>query len=137
MQQVFDIDSIGTDRRTVEFQTLRKSRAWRYLNEADRTIVELSEQRLSHRLIGRAVGLNAGTVTRRLAMIRARLTSPLAKFALDPTTALPETARDVSLHFAVTGLRPAVIARSLGLTPPEVRQTLTFAQGVLRGATRR
>ena len=77
MQQVFDINEVGADRRSSETRSLRKSRAWPYLSEADRTMIELSEQGLSCRLIGRAVGLNAGTVSRRLALVRVRLASPL------------------------------------------------------------
>lgn len=137
MQQVFDINDVAGSHRTVEKRSLRKSRAWPYLSEADRTMIELSEQGLSCRLIGRAVGVNAGTVCRRLALVRARLASPLARFALDPHSRLPESARTISLHYAVTGLRPAVIARSLNLAPPVVRDQLHFAQGVLLGATRR
>ena len=137
MQQVFDINELSVDRRQLSAPGLRKSRAWRYLSEADRTLLELSERGLSCRLIGQAVGLNAGTVTRRLATIKARLASPLARFALDPTTALPEAARDVSLQYAITGLRPAAIARALNMSAAQVRDHLSFAQGVMRGASRR
>ena len=136
MQQVFDLDTQkARPRETAD--TLRKSRAWHYLGERDRTILEMIERGVSHRLIAQAIGLNAGTVGRRLGLIRTRLGSPLARVALDPTTPLPADCRESATLHAVTGLSLREIARTRRLPLHAVTDHVRFAQGVARGMTAR
>lgn len=136
MQQVFDLDTQkARPRETAD--TLRKSRAWQCLGERDRTILEMVEKGLSHRLIGQAIGLNAGTVSRRLGLIRTRLTSPLARLALDPAAPLPADCRETAKLHAITGLSLREIARTRRLPLHAVTDHVRFAQGVARGMTAR
>ena len=136
MQQVFDLETQkARPRETAD--SLRKSRAWQYLSERDRTILEMVEKGLSHRLIGQAIGLNAGTVSRRLALIRTRLMSPLAKLALDPSTPLPADCRETARLHAITGLSLREISRTRRLPLHAVTDHVRFAQGVARGMTAR
>jgi DNA-directed RNA polymerase specialized sigma24 family protein len=132
MRQVFDIDAAVGRARDVS-ASLRKSRAWPYLREQDRTLLELVEKGLSHRLIGQAIGINAGTVSRRLVTLRNRLASPLGKLALDPTTPLPAESRESLLLHAVAGLSLRETARTRRLPLGAVTDQVRYAQGLARG----
>lgn len=136
MQQVFDIDWVKYIRRDAPV-SLRKSRAWTYLRESDRTILEMIEKGLSHRLIAQAVGLNAGTVSRRISLVKTRLQSPMAKLALDPTSPLPTTHRESALLHAVTGMSLREVARTRRVPLSAVTDHIRYAQGVARGMAAR
>ena len=136
MRQVFDLDAVPSKAKDVS-ASLRKTRAWPYLKESDRTILEMVEKGLSHRLIGQAVGINAGTVSRRLALIRVRLTSALARCALDPGTPLPAADRETVLLHGVAGLSLREVARTRKLPLGTVTDQVRYAQGVARGLAAR
>ena len=137
--QVFDLDELQAKKlRPIGVETsVRRSKAWLYLNDADRTLLEMVEKGISHRLIGQALGLNAGTVSRRLAMLRSRLRSPLARCALDPVCPLPSDARLIALMHIIGGQPIRQIARLQHLTAAAVAEQLTYARGIARGATLR
>ncbi|MGN6626114.1 MAG: hypothetical protein ACTHLN_05795 [Tepidisphaeraceae bacterium] len=137
--QVFDLDELQAKSRPPRAKeaSVKKSKAWLYLNEADRTLLEMVEKGLPHRLIGQALGLNAGTVSRRLAMIRTRLHSPLARCALDPRCPLSSEARLIALMHTLGGQPVRHIARLQHLTPAAVNEHLTYARGVARGVAAR
>ncbi|HEX8325159.1 MAG TPA: hypothetical protein VF595_14750 [Tepidisphaeraceae bacterium] len=136
MQQVFDLETQKIRPRESP-ATLRATKAWHYLRPADRTILEMVERGLSHRLIGQAVGVNAGTISRRLALIRSRLQTPLARCCLDPTTPLPADARESALLHSVAGLSVREIARTRCTSASAVTDHVRFAQGVARGVSAR
>ncbi|MDB5324859.1 MAG: hypothetical protein JWM57_428 [Phycisphaerales bacterium] len=136
MQQVFELDTLKSRPRDT-LPSLRKSRAWDHLKEADRTILEMVEKGLSHRLIGQAIGLNAGTVSRRISLIKARLQSPLARCALDPLTPLSADIRQSAVLHAVTGMSLREVARHRRLSIIAVTDHVRFAQGVARATMTR
>lgn len=136
MQQVFDLDSQKIRPRESS-ASLRKTKAWHYLKDSDRLILEMVEKGISHRLIGQAVGINAGTVSRRLALVRLRLQTPLSRCALDPTTPLPADYRESVLLHAVTGQSLREVARTRQTTLSAVTDHVRFAQGLARGLSAR
>lgn len=136
MQQVFDLETQKVRPRE-SAESLRRTRAWAYLKESDRTILEMVEKGVSHRLIGQAIGVAAGTISRRLVLIRTRLHSPLAKCALDPMTPLSKEHRETVLLHAVTGLSLREIVRARQLTLSTVTDQVRFAQGLARGLAAR
>jgi DNA-directed RNA polymerase specialized sigma24 family protein len=151
MQQVFDVDTItprtrptpGLGAATLRPSSfapaapVRETRAWAYLKEADRSVLELAERGMSHRMIGQLIGITAGSVSRKLAMVKTRLASPLARCALDPNTPLRPEERETAVQHAVTGLSLREIARARRLPLNVVTDQLRFAQGVARASLTR
>lgn len=151
MQQVFDVDTIAPRTRPTPGSgaatlppsafaravPLRQTRVWAHLKEADRSILELAERGMSHRMIGQLVGITAGSVSRRLAMVKARLASPLARCALDPNTPLRPDERETATLHAVTGLSLREVARARRLPLHVITDQIRFAQGVARASLTR
>ncbi|HEX8342871.1 MAG TPA: hypothetical protein VF624_18355 [Tepidisphaeraceae bacterium] len=111
----------------------RQRKAWQWLGETDRLIVELASQGNSQRLISRAVGITPGTVSRRLNAIQQRLGDAVTLVLLDPSTPLDDDTRSMALLHQVGRLSAPVLARQLGIAQSVVRERLRYARGIARG----
>lgn len=94
------------------------------LEEDDRTLVELARAGVPHRRIAKALGLEPGTVTRRLKRLGQRIHSPIVARLLDPKCPLGPDYRQVGVEFYLTGRTISQIAARLARSRPSVRQTL-------------
>lgn len=112
-------------------------RVWKWLDEPDRLILELAAHGVSHRLIGRAVNLSGGTVTRRLAMLHRVIVSPDTQCLISPFCPLSDEIRQVILLKHLSHRTVPQIAAALGITQGRVRHHIRYAKGVVRGLTLR
>ncbi|HEY0007788.1 MAG TPA: hypothetical protein VGB55_03605 [Tepidisphaeraceae bacterium] len=110
-------------------------RVWKWLDGNDRLILELASHGVSHRLIGRAVNLSGGTITRRLAMLHRIITSPDTQCLTSPACPLSDEMRQVILLKHLSHRSIPQISAAVGITQGRVRYHIRYARGVVRGHT--
>ena len=126
----------GAQLRTLRARPLDRA-ALQWLEDTDRAILELAEQGVAHRVIGRAVNLNAGSVCRRLSQLRGRLASPVVRVLLSPKCPVPDTPRKIALLHLLTGFSIPKIARTLDYSDNAVREHVRYATGIVHGLLKR
>lgn len=95
------------------------------LPEPDRAIVHMSlKTGASRHVIGRALGLNPGTITRRLQRIGARLHDPIVLALLDPACPLIGEYRQVGVEHFLQGLSTHAIAQKHRISHDRARRML-------------
>jgi DNA-directed RNA polymerase specialized sigma24 family protein len=95
------------------------------LPEADRAIVHMSlKAGATRHMIGRALGLNPGTITRRLQRIGARLHDPLVIALLDRSCPLVDEYRQIGIEHFLQGLSTHAIGQKHRLSHDRVRRML-------------
>jgi hypothetical protein len=100
----------------------------------DRRLLDLAlKYRVPHRQIGSALNLPAGTVTRRLKRLLARLHDPLVNALADPNCPLSQEYRQLGLEHFLQGQPTARLADLHQMSPLQVRRILEFVRGWHRG----
>ncbi|HEV7300829.1 MAG TPA: hypothetical protein VGN72_15795 [Tepidisphaeraceae bacterium] len=106
----------------------------RLLERDDRLLVELALQgRLSRRKLGEVFHVPAGTVTRRLQRIAARLYDPLVVDLLDDTCPIAPEYRQIGVEHFLQRLSIATIAGKHCMRLADVRAAIHFIRGWHRG----
>jgi hypothetical protein len=106
------------------------------LGEKDRMLLELAfKNNLSIRQIGRIFQRPAGTISRRVARLCARLRDPIVVALLEPDCALAAPYRELAIEYFVhrKPLDHLAVARSI--TRTEVRDMLNFVRGWHKGSS--
>jgi len=132
MRELWDADDIsdGEQVRTRPKRLPVDRRVLAWLGDKDRLIWELSEQNASVRLIARAVGLNSGTVCRRIAAMRRRFAAPIVHVMIEQIIPVPDVARKIALLHHAGGLSCAAVARKLNVSEASVREHVRYAAGI-------
>lgn len=106
----------------------------RLLEREERLLVELALQgRLSRRKLGEVFHVPAGTVTRRLQRIAARLYDPLVIDLLDDTCPIAPEYRQIGVEHFLQRLSVATIAAKHCMRAADVRASIHFIRGWHRG----
>ena len=109
----------------------------KFLSDQDRALVELSLRHgLSRRKMGLALGLTAGTVTRRLRRLMSRLRDPLIVAVTDPLCTLPPEHRQITIEYFLHEISIPKIAQLHEMTRFEVREMLEYVRGWHRGVSK-
>ena len=104
-------------------------RRMKFLEPVDRKLLEITLRgKLSRREAGMIMGLDAGTVTRRIHTLMRRLNSRVVMALVDDGDLLPEFHRDVGLLFFLHRRSIPRIARQLGLSQYAVRGMITYVR---------
>ncbi|HYO10720.1 MAG TPA: sigma factor-like helix-turn-helix DNA-binding protein [Tepidisphaeraceae bacterium] len=104
------------------------------LRREDQILVELAMSgTASRRRMGELLGLQPGTVTRRLQRLAARLHDPIVIRLLDPRCGLSPEQRQIGAEHFLTGLTVAELAAKHGLSRERVRVILGFLREWHRG----
>jgi hypothetical protein len=102
----------------------------RLLDREDRLLVELAVQgRLSRRKLGEIFHVPAGTVTRRLQRLAARLYDPIVIDLLDDTCPLGPEHRQIGIEHFLLRQSVRAIAAKHRMREPLVRASLDFVRG--------
>jgi len=100
----------------------------------DRRLLDLAlTYRMPHRQIGLALNLPAGTVTRRLKRLLARLHDPLVHALTDANCPLAPEYRQLGIEHFLLGLPTPRLADLHRMSTLQVRQILAFIRGWHRG----
>src|SRR5690349_20199367 len=100
----------------------------------DQLLLELTfKNKLSVRQIGRIFSLPAGTVSRRVQRLCARLRDPLVSSLLAPRCPLAPDCREIALQYFAQKLKMEQIASLHHIPRSQVRQILNFVRGWHRG----
>ena len=120
-----------------EAQTAQRElllRRGRYLAEPDRRLLTLAlKHRLSVREIAPLVGLNHGSVARRVQQLKRKLCDPLIVSLVDPRCPLAQLDRELALDHHLRGRSQRSIALLHNLPPREVRRRLLYVRGWISG----
>lgn len=137
MLALFDSSEIGDGEqvRSIRRQPLDRAAA-EWLSDTDRAIYELADQGVALRVIARAVSLNHGTVSRRLAHVRRRLRSPVVRALLSGRCPVPEASRKITLLHLLAGRSVRQIARTLNTSEATVREHVRYTCGIVQGLLR-
>lgn len=101
----------------------------RFLPPADRKLLEITlAGKLTRREAGMMLGLDAGTVTRRIHALMRRLNSRVVMALAEDGDLLPELHRDVGLAFFLHRKSIRWIAQQLGVTQHAVRGMITYVR---------
>src|SRR6478735_5754574 len=101
----------------------------KFLEPVDRKLLEITLRgKLSRREAGMIMGLDAGTVTRRIHTLMRRLNSRVVAALVDDGDLLPELHRDVGLAFFLHRRSIRWIARQGGLSEYAVRGMITYVR---------
>lgn len=138
MRQLIEPQNVASDRREESTRVwVADRRAWRWLSEQDRTLLQLVQSGASRRLIASAIGMSAGNVSRRVRGIRARLMSHAAQQLLEPTCPVPDEVREVAGDHLIGGKPIREIARDRQLPLYLITRHIDYARGMIRAMTRR
>ena len=108
------------------------------LPQRDRAIVELTlRSNLSRAGIGRAFGMSAGQVSRRLRVLYGRLHDPLVVALFEDRCPLAPEYRQLGIEHHLLGLSPRELADKHRMRIGEVRRMLVFVRGWHKGAAGR
>ena len=106
----------------------------RHLDPADRALLEMHLVRgLPLRRLGELLGTNSGQLSRRIASLRRRLTSPIVVALANAAIPLSEGDRQMALAHFLNRRTIRSLAREFDLTPPIVRKRLNFIRGWAHG----
>jgi len=101
----------------------------KFLEPADRKLLEITLRgKLSRREAGMIMGLDAGTVTRRIHTLMRRLNSRVVAALVEDGELLPELHREVGLAFFLHRRSIRRIARNGGLSEYAVRGMITYVR---------
>jgi len=107
----------------------------RFLREQDRALVELAlGEKASLREIAQLLGIPAGTVSRRLWRLSARLSDPLVVALLERGDPLREEYRQLGIEYFLRGQSMEELADLHRMSRREVQKALDFVRG-WHGAT--
>ena len=105
-------------------------RRMQFLEPADRKLLEITLRgRLSRREAGMILGLDAGTVTRRIHTLLKRLNTRMVAALAEDGELLPELHREVGLAYFLHRRSQRWIARHFGLSEYAVRRMLEYVRG--------
>lgn len=105
-------------------------RRMKYLDPADRKLLEVTlHGRLTRREAGMMLGMDAGTVTRRIHTLLRRLNTRMVMALADDGDLLPELHREVGLAFFLHKWSVRRIAQQFGLSEYMVRRMLAYVRG--------
>ena len=105
-----------------------------HLEGADRALLHLAlEHHLSTREMAALVGVNHGSVIRRLRRLRQRLTDPLVVALTDAACPLAGDDRDLALAYFMRRQPMRAIARQRGLPLRHVRRRIQYVRGWITG----
>ena len=101
----------------------------KFLEPADQKLLEMTlSGKLSRREAAMMIGLDAGTVTRRINTLLRRLHERIVIALVDDGELLPELHREVGLAFFLHRRSVRWIARHLGLSQYAVRAMITYVR---------
>ena len=101
-----------------------------FLQPADRKLLEITLcGRLSRREAGVMLGMDAGTVTRRIHTLLRRLNARIVGALVEEGELLPEMHREVGLAFFLHRWSLRRIAREFGLSEYMVRRMIAYLRG--------
>lgn len=101
----------------------------KFLEPADRKLLEITyEGRLTRREVGMVMGLDAGSVTRRVNTLLGRLDTPIVRALVEDGDFLPELHREVALAFFLHRRSIRWISRELDLSQYAVRGMITYVR---------
>jgi hypothetical protein len=107
----------------------------KFLGEGDQKLIELSlRYNLTRRQMGTALGLTAGTITRKLRQLIARLRDPLIVAITHPDCTLPPLHRQIGIEYFLHRSPIPRLALKHEMTRTEIREMLEFIRGWHRGA---
>ena len=107
------------------------------LEPKDRLILELAYQKnLSVRQIGRILDRPAGSISRRMNRLCARLRDPLVAALLEPSCVLTSEYRQIAIEYFAQKREIRELARQRDMTPTQIRAVLNFVRGWHRGVHR-
>jgi hypothetical protein len=105
-----------------------------FLEPADRKLLEITLRgQLSRREAGMILGLDAGTVTRRIHTLLKRLNTRMVAALVEDGELLPELHREVGLAFFLHRRSHKWIARQFGLSEYIVRRMIEYVRGWQEG----
>jgi hypothetical protein len=114
-------DRVGVDRGI--------QKRMRFLPPADRKLLEITlAGKLTRREAGMMLGLDAGTVTRRIHTLLRRLNSRVVAALAEDGDLLPELHRDAGLAFFLHRKSIKWIAQQLGVSQHAVRGMITYVR---------
>jgi hypothetical protein len=120
---------------TAQQQLLRRAEL---LLPPDRLLVQLAlRNHLSRRQLAEVMGIPAGSVSRRLQRLGARLNDPLVIALLHEKCTLAADYRQLGVEYFLQDRPMRDLARSHDMPLTEVRQIITYLRGWHRGATGR
>jgi hypothetical protein len=104
------------------------------LNAQDQLLLELAfKNNVSVRTIGRTLNKPAGTISRRLQRLCARLRDPMVGALIDPACQLGPEFRQVAIEYFAQGQTIRELADLHQMAPQQVRAVLAFVRGWYRG----
>lgn len=104
------------------------------LEPSDRVLLDLIPTGLrTHREVARLLGIDAGTISRRLRQVLKRLNDPLVGVLLDRNCALPAEARQIGIEHFLMGLTATAIADKHQMHRRRVREQLSYMRGFVGG----
>jgi hypothetical protein len=102
----------------------------RWLDPDDRLLVELAvKNRLSRRKLGQLFHVPAGTISRRLQRLAARLYDPLVADLVDPSCPLAPEYRQIGIEHFLRGQTIPTIADKHQMRHADVRSILQYTKG--------
>ena len=105
-----------------------------FLEPADRKLLEITlSGKLTRREAGMIMGLDAGTVTRRINTLLKRLNTRMVAALVEDGELLPELHREVGLAFFLHRRSHRWISRHFGLSEYIVRLMIEYVRGWLEG----
>ena len=127
-------EQTGAQRRAAGEVPATLLRRAKLLPDDEKLLLELSVQRrLSSRQIGQILGVDNGTVSRRVRRIKRKLTDPVAVALCDPTCGLDPALRDLAVAHFLRGASARQLAADAGTTPEAVRRRIEYVRGWVRG----
>lgn len=107
-----------------------EARVLQLLDRSDRELLAMwAGGQVSHAALARVLGCHAGTVTRRLRRLRARLNDAAAQTIARYGGELSPTRRLVAVRVFVRGEVPSRVAHALGINQHEMTLTLAEVMG--------
>jgi hypothetical protein len=108
----------------------------RFLSEEDRKLVEMSlRYSLTRRQMGVALGFTAGTITRKLRHLVARLRDPLVIAIIDPACTLPPEHRQIGIEYFLHQASIPSLAVKHDTPRNEIREMVEYIRGWHRGVS--
>jgi hypothetical protein len=105
-----------------------------FLEPADRKLLEITlSGKLTRREAGMIMGLDAGTVTRRINTLLKRLNTRMVAALVEDGDLLPELHREVGLAFFLHRRSHRWISRQFGLSEYIVRRMIEYVRGWQEG----
>ena len=130
------LDQHASTRRDIPLDETQKAllRRGRFLLPHDRLLLDLvMKNRLSRRQVAMILGLEPGTVTRRLQRLGQRLHDPLVLALTDSSCRLAPDYRQLGIEHFLQGLSSTELADRHQIPRAHVRQMLAYIRGWHRG----